>query len=726
MLTRRSFLKWSALTGAAATVGGQLRLSEALGVTAQTPLAGSAIPRFAQALPLLQPAGGPIETIVAGTGQIALRMREFRSMMLPAGLALPGGPYGGTWAWGYRAGQVPTTPAGTYIGPAIVATRNQPTKIRFTNELGSGAGTNVIAWYNATDQTLHWANPLGDPVSGNTRHYDGPIPTVPHLHGGDVPAQIDGGPDAWFTSDGRHKGHAYYTAAGAASNEVVYRYPNAQEAAAVWFHDHVLGLTRLNVYAGLAGAYLITDPTLDLPNGLHPLGLRQGQGGRVDYVVPLVIQDRSFDTDGQLFVPSVGDNAEHPYWVPEFVGDTIAVNGKVWPYLDVEPRRYRFLIVNGSNARAYELFLTDPATKANGPAIWQIGTDGGYLDRPVRIDPNAPKGALQRLVLLPGERADVIVDFAGYGGRRLVMRNVARHPYPKGTSPNGATTGRIVQFRIRSGTTTDRSYDPASGIPLRPPMVRLASPASASVAPNVHVDTRRLLTLNEVMGADGPLEVLVNNTSWDGLGGHEDSETNVRPDFKAVTVGGVTEYFSELPDEGSTELWEIVNLTADAHPIHLHLTQFQLVSRQAVDMARYNAVYAAAFPGGMYMPEYGPPKDYRPDRNPLSGGKYGGNPNVDAYLKGPRTGPAANEAGWKDTVMMLPGQVTRIVVRYAPTSLPVTAPASALRYAFDPGWPHGYVWHCHIIDHEDNEMMRPLQVQPKTGVSRTYVQGVDY
>jgi FtsP/CotA-like multicopper oxidase with cupredoxin domain len=725
MLTRRQFVRWSAFAGAASLVVDRLRLPAAFAATPQTPFPGSSIPQFGQQLPLLHPAGGPIETAIAGSDELTLRMREFRSLMLPPDVALSA-PYAGTWTWGYRIGQTGTSPAGTYFGPAIVATRGVPTQVRFANELGTGAGTQVIGWYTATDQTLHWADPLGDPVVGNRSHYEGPVPTVPHLHGGDVPAQIDGGPDAWFTGDGEYKGHAYYTGAGAAANEVVYRYPNTQQAAMIWFHDHALGLTRLNVYAGLAGAYLITDPALDLPTGLHPVGLRQGASGPVDYLVPLVIQDRSFDTSGQLFFASVGDNPEHPYWVPEFTGDTIAVNGKVWPFLDVEPRRYRFLIVNGSNARPYELFLMNPATEAAGPPIWQIGTDGGYLDRPVKLDASTRGGAAQRLLLLPGERADVIVDFAGFAGQRLLLRNIARHPYPKGTPPNGATTGRIVQFRVASGAATDRSYDPASGIALRAPMIRLADPATGAPAAGVHVDKTRQLTLNEVAGPNGPLEVLVNNTSWDGIGHEDDPQGGVRPDFEAVTVGGVTEYFSELPDEGSTELWEIVNLTADAHPIHLHLTQFQLLNRQAFNVNRYDAAYAACFPGGMYMPESGPPKDYRPALNPVSGGKYGGNPSVDPYLQGPRMLPAPNEAGWKDTVTMLPGQVTRIVVRYAPVQLPVTAAASELHYVFDPGFAHGYVWHCHIIDHEDNEMMRPVQVQPRSDAARTYVQGVDF
>ena len=167
-----------------------------------------------------------------------------------------------------------------------------------------------------------------------------------------------------------------------------------------------------------------------LPTGLHPVGLQQGATGAVDYVIPLVIQDRMFDTTGQLYFPNLGINPEHPYWIPEFVGDTIVVNGKVWPFLNVQAKRYRFLVVNGSNARTYELFFVNPKTKANGPAIWQIGTDGGYLDKPVKIDPALG----QKLTLMPGERADIIVDFAGKQGQTLLLRNTGRTPYPKGDS----------------------------------------------------------------------------------------------------------------------------------------------------------------------------------------------------------------------------------------------------------------------------------------------------
>jgi FtsP/CotA-like multicopper oxidase with cupredoxin domain len=253
-------------------------------------------------------------------------------------------------------------------------------------------------------------------------------------------------------------------------------------------------------------------------------------------------------------------------------------------------------------------------------------------------------------------------------------------------------------------------------------MVRLVNPVTGALATGATIQKTRQLTLNEVIGAPsevnavaypgGPLEILVNNTEMPGTD---------RDDFTAITVGGITTYYSELPHEGETEIWEIVNLTADAHPIHLHLVQFQLMNRQAFHVHAYDAAYAAAFPAGTYDPGFGPPLDYNTG-NPRA---LGGNPDITPFLRGPAKPPAPNEAGWKDTVVMLPGQVTRIAVRWAPTDLPVeTAPADS-SYPFDPDGGHGYVWHCHIIDHEDNEMMRPTSVTANTA-TRTYVQGEDF
>jgi spore coat protein A len=714
-----------------------------------TPLPGNKIAQFVDPLPVLdlnpQSTTG-IATLLAGPGEITLNMLEFQANMMPSTFVPATGTYTGTWVFGYRVGQ-PTAPANavdTYVGPVIVATRNQPTQIRYVNNLTA----EHIAWRDWTDQSLHSAfhQAVGQPMptSGNTTHYMGPVLAVPHLHGGEDPAIIDGGPEAWFASNVAgpapitvFQGPAYYAgtdvagggANPAAANEAIYRYPNTQEAAPLWFHDHLLGGTRLNAtFAGLAGAYALIDPNLVLPAGLDPVGL----GGRL--LVPLVLQDRMFDTNGQLYFPNMGINAEHPYWVPEFVGDTIVVNGKVWPYLNVDQQRYRFYVINGSNSRPYDMFLQDPISAVKGPRMWVISTDGGYLDSPVLIDPNATgqqtkAGVQKSLVMMPGERYGIIIDFADPVWKallpkkttfplNLVLRNTAA---TVNGNPKASTEGRIMQFRVSAIAPTDTSYDPASGIPIRSggqQIVRLVNTATGTLASGVTADKTRELTLVEIPGMGGPLEVLVNNTKWNGL----------RPD--ETPIPGSTQvlgnHLTELPTEGQTEVWEIVNTTVDSHPIHLHGLQFQLMNRQPYDPKAFLAAYAGAFPGGGgFIPDYGPPQAYDAASNPLSGGKYGGNPDIAPYLLGVAAPPLSYEAGWKDTVIMHPGEVSRIAVRIAPQDKAITA--ADLYWTYQPNALNGaYVWHCHITDHEDNEMMRPSQFLPNPAASRTYLQGTHY
>jgi FtsP/CotA-like multicopper oxidase with cupredoxin domain len=680
----------------------------------QVPLAASAIPQFVDPLPQL--------AVADGSAPLTLRMCEFKANVLSTG-TFARGVKPETWVWGYRVGSCPTTTQNTYLGPVIVATRGTPTEVKFINNLGSTATSNVLAYTRSTDQTLHWADPLGDeanlcneaiqmgqpPLPPCDLNYQGSIPAVVHLHGGEVPAKLDGGPDSWFTSDGTRKGHSYYTRNPGVDpgNGAVYRYPNTQEAASIWFHDHTLGVTRLNVYAGLAGGYLLVDPKNPPPANLPGPG----------QIIPLVIQDRTFDTAGQLYfhegVPFI-PNPEHPSWVPEFVGDVVLVNGKTWPYLNVEPKRYRFLFLNGSNARTYEMTL------GSGQPFWQIGTDGGYLDKPV---------AVTRLVLMPGERADVIIDFAGLPpGTNVLLRNTAKTPYPNGGIAKGNTTGRIMQFRLVPLTAPDTSFNPATGAPLRAPMVRLVDPATGTLAPGVTVNKKRQLTLNEVMGMPvtvngivypgGPLEILVNNTKLSGK-----SDRPYADFLPVVSLSGNTTYYSELPAEGDTEVWEVINLTADAHPIHFHLVQFQVINRQKFDVPKYNAAYFAAFPTSLFQPGFGPPLNYNV---PNADGAIGGNPAITPFLKNGAAAPAPNEAGWKDTVTMYPGEVTRIAVRWAPTDLPANTPTALATFPFSPDGDHGYVWHCHIIDHEDNEMMRPTMVRPNPSAPRSFVLGFDY
>jgi FtsP/CotA-like multicopper oxidase with cupredoxin domain len=500
-----------------------------------------------------------------------------------------------TVLWGYD---------GSYPGPTIEAERGKPLRARFRNALQNQTLLAALP----VDQTLHWADPLGAKQGAHPHHgggprerYAGPVPLITHLHGGEVHAQSDGHPDAWYTPGFERKGPAF---AGEWHD-----YPNAQPAATLWYHDHVMGATRITVYAGLAGFYLLREPelerTLNLPAG--------------DYEREILIQDRSFDLKGQLRYPQRGnDPAAHPFWNPESFGDAIVVNGKAWPYMNVEPRKYRLRLLNGSNARFFRLRLSD------GRPFVQIGSDGGFMAAPVEV---------KTLMLSPGERADVIVDFSGLGqGKTIVVTNDAVAPFPVGDKPDPRSTGVVMQFRGVPLTSADASAIPAKLVDV-----------PALGAPTL----TRTLTLDEHIGRKGPHRMLLDGRTW-------------------------SDPVSETPRLGSTELWEIVNLTADTHPIHLHLVQFQALNREALRVKAYTKA----------------PKAQR---------------QLASYLSGKPVLPDANERGWKDTLRANPGEVTRFMVRFAP--------ASGGAFPFDATAAPGYVWHCHLLEHEDNEMMRPYAVQ---------------
>jgi spore coat protein A, manganese oxidase len=502
----------------------------------------------------------------------------------------------------YAYGTSPGT--ASYPGPTIVAQKGVPIQIKWTNHLGM---THILSY--AFDPTI----PRAVTTTG--------VPIATHVHGAEVEPQSDGGPMTWFTPDFAETGPDY---AGP-----VKTYVNTQLPTTLWYHDHAFGYTRHNVYAGLAGFYILTDP------GHEPANLPSGP-----YELGMAIQDRMFTTDGQLWYPNVGETPEHPVWIPEFFGDVMLVNGKIWPYLNVEPRKYRFRILNGCNARFLSIGLADRITSAPGPAFYQIGTDGGYLSEPVLLnDPNDAHSP--RLLLAPAERADVIIDFSGYApGTEFILKNTAKAPYPTGDVPDPKTTGQIMLFRVVSSTGPDLSEIPA----------QLATVERLS-NPTLH----RTMTLNEKEGLTGPDMAMING---------------LRMDAPAT----------EFPTLGTTEMWEIVNMTEDAHPIHIHLVQFQLLNRQKYNLARYEKAFAAV--------------------NDLSGESY--TPvDVSPYLRGKPVPADANERGWKDTFRMNPGEVTRILVRFAPQD---DSPA----YTFDATAEPGYVWHCHILEHEENDMMRPF------------------
>lgn len=591
----------------------------AISASAQVPLNPLSIPKYVEPLPI-PPVMSP-EPGVFYYGD-SCYYYKYKIGAYPIEQQVLPPPFPKTRVWGYGTSkETASWPAAT-----IEAIRGEPISVLWTNNLVDENG-NPIPHPLPVDTTLHWADPLG--MMHNGYPYMGPVPIVTHVHGGEQEAASDGHPDAWFTPGFNIRGPGWW--------KYVYEYTLQQPATTLFYHDHALGITRLNVYMGLVGFFIIRDPANE-PAGLPGPAPRLGDSpGMRYYEIPLAIQDRMFDTKGQLFYPSVGVNPQiHPFWVPEFFGDVICVNGKPWPYLEVEPRKYRFRIVNGSNARFYTLYLS------NNLPIVQIGTDGGYLPSPV---------VLRELTLAPGERADVVIDFSRMAvGARILLMNGAKAPYPNGTPPDPRTTAQVMQFRVVPLTTPDTSV----------------IPAVLNTIPTLTPDSpKRTLTLVELMGPGGPLAMYLDGKRWDAAA-------------------------SEMPHVGSTELWEIVNLTADTHPIHLHLVQFQLLNRQRFQVNKYLKAYMMLNP---VLPTGAP-----------------ANPPIDPYLQGKPMPPAPNERGWKDTIQAHPGEVTRIVVRFAPIDASQSTPGVNL-YPFDPAAEPGYVWHCHILEHEDNEMMRPLKIQ---------------
>jgi spore coat protein A len=683
------------------------------------PIPYTTLPKYVTPLPVFGPVG-PNPREPAGSA-LEVIYEEFQHRVLPdsfytalpvttthsgPGFSITFNPQMGTYVWGYKVGGKPHY----YPGFTVEANKGTATSVTYTNHLGDSTNFPILQRYITVDQTLMWANPLGL-VEGNPARFDpysGPQPVVAHLHGGEVRSDSDGGPDEWWTPGGE----GYLSTPPAAGGirgpgyfKNVYNYPNAQEAATLWFHDHALGVTRTNVYAGLAAFWFIRD---QFDTGTVGTGLNLPAEAQE---IEIVFQDRQFDTEGQWLWPDGypgGLNGPptnpsiHPFWNPEFFGNVIVVNGRSWPYLQVEPRRYRFRLLNGSNARVYEIRLWNQAGPTAGPPIYVIGTDGGLLDAPAVTS----SSDTDHLIMAPGERYDVIIDFASFGGQTLTIENYAPWPFPGGDPVDPNTDGQLMQFQVTlplSGT--DTSFDPSGGTTLRgdpgkpPAIVRLVDPDLGTPAAGVTVNKKRQLVLREVMGAGGPIEVLVNNTKFSGL--RAGTATPIPDSYK---IGD--RWMTELPQIGSTELWEIINLTGDAHPIHLHLIQFQVMNRQTYDDVTYTTDYEALFPDPGTIDGYGPPGNYN---QPNADNAIGGNPAVSSYLGiNPIEPPLPQEKGWKDTVIAYPGQVTRIMARWAPQNVAVNGvrPGQNL-FAFNPTYGPGYVWHCHIIDHEDNEMMRP-------------------
>jgi len=504
--------------------------------------------------------------------------------------------------WGYGGAD--------YLGPTFEVERGTPLRLTAVNNLG----THPLP----LDLSLH-----------GVLETDDTSPRVSiHLHGSNTEPQSDGYPTDTFTP-----GQTY-----------VYNFNNNQEAATLWYHDHALGITSQNVMAGLAGVYLLRD--VDDPiGGNGPLGIPAGQ----PYEIPLVLQDRILKADGSIYHPAM--------WEPEYLGDVATVNGKAWPNLNVDRTVYRFRIVNGSNARTYNLRLVS-GSQPQIPII-QIGTDGGFLNAPVQ---------LTRLLLSPGERADVLIDFSQrQPGEKIVLQNDAISPFPFGRANSlFGSQGLldIMQFTVNAGAANPKPIPQTLRL-LKPPIQPIATPPVR----------QRFLTLVEVIVRGFPVVVLQNFVYWD--------EAENYPELR------------ERPKVDTVEQWNIINLQPVAHPMHLHLVLFQILNRQKIDTNRYMKAYLATgqrtvrtdhAPGGSTVPANYPPPDPTP------------------FAISPARRPAPHEAGWKDTVLVNPNEVTRLIV-------PFGAQAAA-NLPFGNSFTGRYVWHCHMLDHEDNEMMLPYEVVP--------------
>ncbi len=373
---------------------------EPTGIPGVFPLDPRTIPKWVNQLtkpPVHVPVGTRREP---STGR-NLPLYEVTEKTIQAQMLPPGFPTTKAYAYGGQvnfseSGQFPNIQtAFTAPGPTIEAVRNQRIFVHYRNELDGDLIFPV-------DPTIMGANvnnspipvPPFKPFPPGYEQFQDPIPTVVHLHGGVTPSDADGFPEAWFTKDLQRKGSAF--------TSTTFEYFNAQFATTLWFHDHTLGMTRLLVEAGLEATYIIRDRN----DPIAPL-LPSGK-----FEIPLMIQDRAFNTDGSTHFTTVGDNPDiHPYWDPEYFGDTIMVNGKVWPNLKVERRQYRFRIVNGSNARFYNLKLS------NGMSFIQIGGDGSYLPSPV---------TLTEALIAPSERADILIDFSNVpAGTKIILQEYA-------------------------------------------------------------------------------------------------------------------------------------------------------------------------------------------------------------------------------------------------------------------------------------------------------------
>jgi FtsP/CotA-like multicopper oxidase with cupredoxin domain len=617
-----------------------------------------------------------------------ISMKQFLQQVLPAGMPK-------TLLWGYGAVSK-RGKRGLLLHNApsltIEAQHGRPVRVKWINDLVDGSG-NYLPHLLPVDQTLHWSNPPGGVAGRDTRpdwsgqstpgSYTGPVPIVTHVHGAvGVGDESDGYTEAWYLPDANNIPAGYATEgtwydffAGKAaasygatwgSGYATFQYPNDNRASTIWYHDHALGMTRLNVYAGPAGFYLIRggvdDTVLDSRTGLDailpgpaPKENDKFPPNKTYYEIPIAIQDRSFNTDGSLFYPDtreffdgmagdyIPDGEFPPIWNPEFFGNMMMVNGNTWPYQTVEQRRYRLRFLNGCQSR----FLILDFNQIPGVEVWAIGNDGGFLEAPVNL--TTTNG--NRLLMALAERADLIVDFTNVPEGNYVLGNVGPDEPFGGGIPgtdfpvaDPDSTGQIMQFQVVPAVEPDPTTPPQF---LQLPQV-LPLPVETVTRP---------LALIEVMGhgvdangnpLEGPVEALLGTVGPDSLDPTvPDGVWAERKWMEEVT---------ETPAVGATEVWEFYNTTGDAHPMHVHEVVFEVINREGLVLDGDDEVV-----------------------EPIQ-------------LDGNITPPESWETGFKDTVTAYPGQVTRVKAQF-----------------LNPGQ---YVWHCHIVEHEDNEMMRPFRIGP--------------
>jgi FtsP/CotA-like multicopper oxidase with cupredoxin domain len=668
-MTRGQLLKYGAAGGAVLFLPLRVRLPQALAQVPGGTLPPGSIPKYVT--PLVIPPAMPLTAKVPVRGgksveYYEIAVRQFPQHILPENMGLDP-----TTVWSYGS----VNHAGSFNYPAftVEATWRKPVRVKWINDLVDASG-NYLAHLLPVDQTVHWANPPGGD-GGRDGHgmdptpYTGPVPIVTHLHGGHSSEESDGYAEAWYLpaannipSGYARVGSFYDTFRSKAEGllgqpwtpgSAVFEYDNDQRAATMWYHDHTLGMTRSNVYAGPAGFYLLRDGPSDAVGGRLPgpaptLGDRPGTRY---YEIPIAIQDRSFNADGSLFYPDNraffegldpaqlqipfipedacgGPSDISPIFNPEFFGNTMVVNGKTWPFLEVEQRRYRFRFLNGCNSRFLLLELS------NELPFWQIGTEGGFLPAPLEVE---------RLLLGPAERADVIVDFTNVGvGTEIILKNLGPdEPFGGGEPPGDfdqadpETTGQVMQFRVVPATGPDTSTPPDRLVLPRIGFLPVAT-TTRQVSLN-EVDSETVLVSTDAAG----------NVVLDCEGGEPFGPKEALLGTLAGGAGvplGWDDPITENPAVGATEVWELHNFTEDAHPIHIHEILFEVVNREVI--------------------ETGAVRDPEP------------------WELGSR----------KDTVIAYPGEITRVKATYDRGGL--------------------FVWHCHIVEHEDHEMMRPYRIGP--------------